>query len=146
MFRRASQRRRRGSTAVETALALPLVFAFMFAIFDIGRAIATKQMLVNATRTAARQAAVGTTTLTTTDIQNIVTTGMGKLALSGMNVQVYQADPTTGANIGPYTKAGNGQCIAVQVTGNFVPNVPTFSMVKNPVAMTSKALVDCEAN
>jgi Flp pilus assembly protein TadG len=137
---------RRGSTAVETALALPLVFAFMFAIFDVGRAIATKQVLVNATRTAARQAAVGTTTLTTSDIQNIVTTGMGHLALSGMNVQVFQADPTTGANIGPFTKAENGQCIAVQVTGNFVPNVPTFSMIRNPVLMTSKALVDCEAN
>jgi Flp pilus assembly protein TadG len=146
MFRRLVKLRRCGSTAVETAIALPLVFAFMFAIFDIGRAIATKQVLVNATRTAARQAAVGTTTLTTSDIQNIVTTGMGKLALSGMNVQVYQADPTTGANIGPFTKAENGQCIAVQVTGNFVPNMPTFSMIKNPVAMTSKALVDCEAN
>src|SRR5690349_6152617 len=146
MYRRPVERRRRGSTAVETALALPLIFAFMFAIFDIGRAIATKQMLVNATRTAARQAAVGTTTLTTTDIKNIVTTGMGKFALGGMNVQVYQADPTTGANIGAYTQAQNGQCIAVQVTGNFVPNMPTFSMIKNPVSMSAKALVDCEAN
>jgi hypothetical protein len=103
-------------------------------------------LLVNATRTAARQAAVGTTTLTTSDIQNIVSTGMGKLALSAMNVQVYQADPTTGANIGPYTKAENGQCIAVQVTGNFIPNVPSFSLLRNSVPMSSKALVDCEAN
>ena len=146
MLRHPSQRRRRGSTAVETAIALPIVFGFMFAVFDIGRAITTKQVLVNATRSAARQAAVGTTTLTTSDIQQIVTTGMGKLALSGMTVQVYQADPTTGANIGPFTKAANGQCIAVQVTGNFVPNIPTFSMLKNPVPMTFKSLVDCEAN
>jgi Flp pilus assembly protein TadG len=131
---------------VEVALALPLVLAFMFAIFDVGRAIATKQLLVNATRTAARQAAVGTTTLTTSDIQQIVTKGMGKLPLSGMSVQVYQADRTTGANIGPFTKAENGQCIAVQVTGNFVPNMPTFSLLKSHVPMTSKALVDCEAN
>ena len=65
---------------------------------------------------------------------------------TGMNVQVFQADPTTGANIGPYTQAENGQCIAVQVTGNFVPNVPTFSMIQNPCPMTAKALVDCEAN
>jgi Flp pilus assembly protein TadG len=137
---------RDGSTAVEVAIALPLAFAFMFTICDVGRAIATKQLLVNATRTAARQAAVGTTTLTTSDIQNIVSTRMGKLALSAMNVQVYQADPATGANIGPYTKAENGQCIAVQVTGNFIPNVPSFSLLSNSVPMTSKALVDCEAN
>src|SRR3954452_24451522 len=143
---RARNGGRGGSTAVEVAIALPLAFGFMFAICDVGRAIATKQLLVNATRSAARQAAAGTTTLTTRDIQNIVTTGMGKFALSGMNVQVYQADPTTGANIGPFTKAENGQCIAVQVTGNFVPNVPAFSLLKNQVPMTSKALVDCEAN
>jgi Flp pilus assembly protein TadG len=143
---RVRSRFRHGSTAVEVAIALPITFGFMFAICDVGRAIATKQLLVNATRTAARQAAVGTTTLTTSDIQNIVTTRMGKLALSGMNVQVYQADPATGANIGPYTKAENGQCIAVQVTGNFVSNVPSFSLLKNSVPMTSKALVDCEAN
>jgi Flp pilus assembly protein TadG len=143
---RARNGGRGGSTAVEVAIALPLAFAFMFAICDVGRAIATKQLLVNATRSAARQAAVGTTTLTTSDIQNIVATGMGKLALSGMNVQVYQADPATGANIGPFTKAENGQCIAVQVTGNFVPNVPSFSLLKSSVSMTSKALVDCEAN
>ena len=143
---RDRKRCRDGSTAVEVAIALPLAFAFMFAICDVGRAIATKQLLVNATRSAARQAAVGTTTLTTSDIQNIVSTGMGKLALSAMNVQVYQADPTTGANIGPYTKAENGQCIAVQVTGNFIPNVPSFSLLRNSVPMTSKALVDCEAN
>ena len=43
-------------------------------------------------------------------------------------------------------EAENGQCIAVQVTGNFIPNVPSFSLLRNSVPMTSKALVDCEAN
>ena len=105
------KRCRDGSTAVEVAIALPLAFAFMFAICDVGRAIATKQLLVNATRTAARQAAVGTTTLTTSDIQSIVSTGMGKLALSAMNVQVYQADPTTGATLGRTRKPKMGSAL-----------------------------------
>ena len=146
MFNREQRRARRGIVSVEAAIVLPVAFLFMFAVFDFGRAIATKQLLDNATRSAARQAVVGTTTLTTSDIQNIVTNGMGALALQGMNVQIYQADPTTGANIGPWTKAENGECIAVQVTGNYVPMVPNFSMLPKPLAMNSKALMDCEAN
>lgn len=146
MCRRQKRQLRCGAASVEAAIILPLAFAFMFAIFDIGRAITTKQLLVNATRSAARKAAVGTTTLTTADIQNNVINCMGSLALQGMNVQVYAANPTTGANIGPWTNAANGQCIAVQVTGNFVPIVPTFSLLHSPVSMSSKAMVECEAN
>jgi Flp pilus assembly protein TadG len=146
MFNRKQRRSRRGVASVEAAVVLPVAFLFMFGVFDFGRAIATKQLLDNATRSAARQAVVGTDTLSTSDIQAIVTNGMGALALQGMNVQVYQADPTTGANIGPWTKAENGQCIAVQVTGNYVPMVPNFSMLPKPLAMNSKALMDCEAN
>jgi Flp pilus assembly protein TadG len=146
MLRARKQQKRWGVVTVEAAIALPLAFAFMFAIFDVGRAIATRQLLVNATRSAARKASVGTTTLTTADVQNSVANCMGNLALQGMSVQVYQADAITGANIGPWTSAANGQCIAVQVTGNFVPIVPTFSLLHTPVPMSSTALVGCEAN
>jgi Flp pilus assembly protein TadG len=146
-MRRAKKRQMRsGAAAVEAAIILPLAFASMFAIFDVGRAIATKQILVNATRSAARKAAVGTTTLTTADVQNDVKNCMGSLALQGMNVQVYAANPTTGANIGPWTNAANGQCIAVQVNGNFVPIVPAFSLLHSPVPMSSKSMIQCEAN
>jgi Flp pilus assembly protein TadG len=137
---------RRGAVSVEVAIVLPVAFMFMFALFDVGRAITTKQLMVNATRAAVRQAVVGTTTLTTSDIQATVTSGMGSFALQGMNVQVYQADPTTGANIGVWTKAANGQSIAVQVTGNYVPIVPHFSLLPNPIAMSSKAMMNSEAN
>ena len=74
---------------MEVAIVLPVAFMFMFALFDVGRAITTKQLMVNATRAAVRQAVVGTTTLTTSDIQATVTSGMGSFALQGMNVQVY---------------------------------------------------------
>jgi Flp pilus assembly protein TadG len=146
MFNRKQRRNRPGAVAVEAAIVLPVAFLFMFAIFDFGRAILTEQVLENATRAAARKAVVGTTTLTTSDIQASVTNSLGALALQGMNVQIYQADPNTGANIGSWTKAQNGQCIAVQVTGNYVPMVPNFSLLPKPLAMSSKALMDCEAN
>jgi Flp pilus assembly protein TadG len=143
---RQTTRSRCGVVSVEAAIILPVAFMFMFAIFDFGRAIATKQLLENATRTAARQAVVGTTTLTTADIQATVNSCMGALALSGMDVQIYEADPNTGANIGPWTKAQNGECIAVQVTGNYRPVVPHFSLLPSTLAMRAKALMDVEAN
>jgi Flp pilus assembly protein TadG len=146
MCHREHRKMRCGAAAVEAAIVLPLAFMFMFAIFDFGRAITTEQLLENATHVAVRKAVVGTTTLTTSDIQTVVANCMGGLALQGMSVQVYQANPTTGANIGPWTKAANGQCIAVQVTGNFVPIVPTFSLLRTPVRMSSTALMNCEAN
>jgi hypothetical protein len=34
----------------------------------------------------------------------------------------------------------------VQVTGNYVPMVPNFSLLPKPLAMSSKALMSCEAN
>ena len=138
--------RRRGVASVEAAIVLPLAFLLMFAIFDFGRAITTRQLLDCATRAAARSAVVGTTTLTTSDIQTIVTNYMGGLALHDMDTQIYQADPTTGADIGPWNKAENGQCIAVEVTGKFAPIVPVFSLIPHSLPMSSKSLMYCEAN
>jgi Flp pilus assembly protein TadG len=143
---RANRKNRHGAVAVEVAIVLPIAFLLMYAVFEYGRAMTTKQLLDNATRAAARQAVVGTTTLTTADIQTTVTNYMGGLSLQGMNVQVYQADPTTGANIGAWTSAANGQCIAVQVTGTYIPIVPKLTLLPNSLSMSSKVLMYCEAN
>ena len=64
---------------MEVAIVLPVVFLLMYAIFDYGRVMTTKQLLENATRAAARQAVVGTTTLNTSDLQTTVTNYMGGL-------------------------------------------------------------------
>jgi Flp pilus assembly protein TadG len=137
---------RRGAVAVEVAIVLPVAFMLMYALFDFGRAITTKQLLDNAVRAAARQAVVGTTTLSTANIQTTVSNYMGSLALSGMSVQVYEANPTTGANLGAWTNTQLGQCIAVHVTGNYVPLIPKFSFLPNPLALSATSIMYCEAN
>jgi Flp pilus assembly protein TadG len=142
----ANRKVRRGIAAVEVAVVLPVALVLMYAIFDSGRAIATKLLLDNAARAAVRQAAVGTTTLTTANLQTTVANYMGGLALQGMIVQAYQVDPATGANVGVWTSAANGQCIAVQVTGNYIPIIPKFRLSAGPIALSSKALMYCEAN
>lgn len=54
--RRAPARRQRGSVLVETAITLPLVLLVAVAIFDLGRAFQTWQVLTNAAREGARMA------------------------------------------------------------------------------------------
>ena len=142
----AKRKGHRGVAAVEVAVVLPLAFLFMYAIFDYGRVIMTKQLLDNATRVAARQAVVATTTLTTANLQATVAAHMGGLALQGMVVQAYRADPTTGVNIGAWNSAANGQCIAVQVSGAYKPIIPKISLMPSSIALTSKVIMYCEAN
>ncbi len=137
---------RRGAVIAEAAIVLPIAFLFILAVYDYGRVVMTKQLLDNATRSAARQAVVGTTTLTTAQVQTIVTNALGGQTLQSLDVQVYKANPTTGANIGDWTTATLGDCIAVQVSGKYVPLLSKFSLLPNPVVMNSKAMMVSEAN
>ena len=45
-----------------------------------------------------------------------------------------------------WTDAALGQCIAVQVSGNFTPIIPGLSLLPNPLALTTKAVMQSEAN
>ena len=51
-------RHRRGATAVEMALVLPLLLALVFGIIECGRAMMVQQILVNTAREAARRAVI----------------------------------------------------------------------------------------
>jgi len=130
---------------MEVAIVLPMALLPMYAIFDFGRAVAVKQLLDNATRAAARQAIVGTATLSTSNIQTTVSHYMAGLALNGMSVQVYQADPTSGNGVGAWNDAAVGKCIAVEVSGQYAPIIPNLSLLP-AMTMRSKVLMYSEAN
>jgi len=131
---------------VEAAIVLPLCFVLILGLFEFGRLVMIRHLIDNAVREGARQAVVSTNTLTTLDIQNCVTNRMAGQTLQGMIIQVYKADPTTGANIGQWTDAGLGECIAVEISGNYTPIVPKVSLVPNPLPLKAKAVMYSEAN
>jgi hypothetical protein len=60
-------------------------------------------------------------------------------------VQVYKANPTTGANVGAWTGAGFGEYVAVEVTAEFRPLFPTFGFFRSGFALRSKAMMRSEA-
>jgi Flp pilus assembly protein TadG len=146
MMSNPSSNRRRATTIVETGLVLTAFLLFLFAIFEFGRFIMLRDLLDNAAREGARQAIANTNTLATSDIQNIVTSYLAGQPINVTSFNVYEVNPTTGANIGPWTNAQFGQQIAVDVQASYTPLLPTFGILPNPVIMHSKVIMCSEAN
>ncbi len=169
---RQGKARRRGTHAVEFSLVFPVLVLFMFAIFEYGRFLMVRQLLDNAAREGARQAAVQSgfaynpttqsyvaqpTTLSA--IQNTVLyrlAGQPVLNSSGAplqatDVNVYRADPTTGLPMadakGPlWTNASFGESIAVAVTCQYQPMLPGLGFLTTPTPITFICLMRSEAN
>ena len=73
------QHRRSGAAAVETALVMLPMIMFLTGVFEYGRLLMVWNVVNNAAREGCRYALANNTTATiTTDVQNIVTTRMGK--------------------------------------------------------------------
>jgi hypothetical protein len=139
-------RQRRGATIVEAAFVINICLALLLGMLDFGRVLMTRSLLNNAVREGARLAVVSTNSLSVNDVRAAVIHRLAGQRLNNMSILVYRADPTTGANIGPWTDAGLGECIAVEITGDYVPMVPTFSLLPNPVPMSAKSVMYSEAN
>jgi Flp pilus assembly protein TadG len=135
-----------GAIQVELALVLPIVFAMVLGLFEFARLVMIRQLVDNAAREGARLAVVSTNSLTTQNIQDHVIARMAGQTLQNISVQVYKANATTGGNIGKWTDAGLGECIAVEVTGNYTPIVPKITLLPNPLIIKAKSLMYSEAN
>src|SRR5437763_14093745 len=93
---------RRGAVAVETALVISLVLLFMFGVLEYGRLLFFMHVANNAVREGARFAAVHTGDGTTqAQVQSYVQTQLGgqQSYLTGLTVNVFNANPSTGAAI-----------------------------------------------
>jgi Flp pilus assembly protein TadG len=137
---------RRGGVVVETAVALPILLFMMFALLDYGKMVMTVQLLNNAAREGARLAVVNTNSMTTSQIVSQVQYYLAGQNLSGMSVTVYQVDPASGNNLGSWNSTTLGGSIAVQITGNYQPLLPTFSQLPTTIPVTATAMMTCEAN
>ena len=141
---------RRGAVVVETAFVLSILLTGLLGIFEFGRLVMIRQLMNNAAREGARLAIVGTAsqpTITTQQIVDTVNTYLAGQAVQNVVIQVYQADPGTGANIGPWDLTPYGGSIAVQISADFVPVVPTtLGVVPNPIHFTSVSMMLSEAN
>lgn len=143
-----ARKQRTATTIVEFAFVSILLFMLLFGVVEYGRFIMDLQLLNNAAREGARAAVVGQSSQTTAQIQSVVTTYLaGQNAhIQGLNIQVYQIDPSTGSNLGVWTGASFGQAIAVQINGNFNPLLPKFLFLGNTIPLQVRAVMYSEAD
>lgn len=137
---------RRAATAVELTAALLVLLVLMFAVVEFARFIMVRNLVDNAAREGARLAVSGDSTLTTTNIDAAVTSALVGQPLQNVSVQVYQVDPTSGANLGPWTSAGVGATVAVQVSGTYQPILPGWNYLPNSVTLTATVDMESEGN
>jgi Flp pilus assembly protein TadG len=144
-FRRKPKRR--GVSLVQMALVLPVCLVFLLGLFDFCRALMVRQVVDNAAREGARYATVSTISVTTSAVQTVVRNFIaGQLPTSATTIQVYLADPATGANLGDWTTAQLGQAIGVKVTGTYTPMLSKFSMLPSTLSISATAIMRSEAN
>lgn len=105
-----------------------------------------RQVVTNAAREGCRYAVVNTSTATTSQVQSYVTNYLCGQQIKSLNINVYQADPTTGANLGTWTNAGLSNSIGVQVTGTISPITPTFSLLPSSLPVQATSIMASEAN
>jgi Flp pilus assembly protein TadG len=144
LVRSRVNRVRRGVSAVETAIVLSGFLTFLFGTFEFGRFVMMRDLVDHAAREGARQASINTSSLTTADIQATVTQCLAGQPFGNVNIQVYLADPSTGNNIGSWNSAQFRQPVIVDVSADFVPMVPAFSLMTGTITLRSKAMMRSE--
>jgi Flp pilus assembly protein TadG len=148
---------RRGTTVVETAIALMAAVILTLAIYDYGRYFMLSQLVNNAAREGARLAVANTPTQNTAMIQNTVVqylsnqnfTDTSGTAFTASDVVVLQVNPATGAATSPdstWYNAPFGSGIMVQVNAKFTSLFPSFGFLPTTVKLRGTAVMLSEAN
>ena len=151
---RTTSRRRRGASAVEAALVLPVVIVFLFGILEYGRYLMTLQTLTNAAREGAHYALAHTQPVTisgvtygnaTTDVTNTINKALGGQQLTGQAVQIYASD-SVGNNIGAWTSTQAGQSVCVRITGNYTVLLGRMINLPTTIPVVAQAVMRSESN
>lgn len=148
---RDRSRARRGAVLFEAAVVLSMLLTLLLGIFEFGHVVMLRQLMTNAVREGSRMAVVGTASAPAVTTNRIIETVNGFLAgqaLQNVNIQVYQADPDTGANLGDWRTTAYGGAIAVRIDADYyeamIPAV--LGVVPNPLHLSATSLMRSEAN
>lgn len=145
---------RRGATLVETAVVMSLALLFLMGIFEYARFLLTLQMLETAVREGARFAVVRTND-PKADIEQAVRDRLVGLdqKLPGFKIEVRArtlrdyADPgNDGQELDRWDNAGINDGIAVKVTANYQPIVPSFLGMPAIIPLEVQSVMYSETN
>jgi len=141
-----ARRGRRGTSLVETAIALNVLLLLIFGIYEFSRLLMVRQLLDNAARGAARVACSGTYDRSEAEIKAYARTLLvGQELNQTPTIQVYRCD-AQGRNLGPWTDAAFGEGIAVQIDLDFKPLLPGFGILPSTIPMTARSIMRSEGD
>ncbi|MFO0970473.1 MAG: TadE/TadG family type IV pilus assembly protein [Gemmataceae bacterium] len=146
--RSTTAERRQGAALVEMAFVALVFLMLLFGILEYCRFLFFKQIMDNAAREGARYAVVNTASSTVTaDTLARVSTVMAGMDknLKNYSAQVYAAD-AAGTNLGTPDTAAFGTYIAVELSADYSPILPSFLLMNSTIKLSSKALMYSEAN
>jgi Flp pilus assembly protein TadG len=136
--------RRRGHTAVETAMVIVPVLLFFYGLFEYGRFLMDRNVLDNAAREGCRYAVVHSTDTTiAAEVQSVVTSYMaGRNAAAFSNFTVTVSGTHNGV-VTPVNNLMAGDFVTVTVSGSYqFLNLPMMHMPT--ITMTSACTMMCE--
>jgi Flp pilus assembly protein TadG len=123
---------RAGATAVEFAVIAPVIFALVFGIIELGRALMVTHILADVARDASRYAVVTEgANQTSADIQSYATGRLSAYGISTVKTPVVSVNDSSAtdlsASVGPAQQTGssnfgkysNGSEVTVKVQVNF---------------------------
>jgi Flp pilus assembly protein TadG len=140
--------RRHGAALVEVALTLPIFLLLVLGILEYGRYMFVKNVVEHAVREGARYAVVHTYDKETADVEAFVQTrvsGIGT-SLQGMEIEVFEANPTTGAEVDDWKNAAFGEMIAVRIHGDYLPVIRGLLFLPESIPMDHLCMLTSEAN
>lgn len=142
--------RRRGAVLVEASIILPIFLMMLLGIFEYSRYVMVRNLVDHAAREGARYAVVHTYDKSTADVQEFVRGKLagqeGQLSAGNPTIQVFKANPSTGANLDAWTNARFGDWVMVQITGTYNSSASQLLMMKGSFQVSAQAMMRCEAN
>lgn len=146
--RTQASKRRTGAVLVEMAAVAVVFLLLLFGILEYCRFLFFKQLLAAASREGARYAVVNTNEATVdADTLAQVSKIMANMdkKLKNYSAKIYKAD-ASGNNIGTADSAEFGQYVAVEITCDYDPILPSFLFMNKTIKLSAKAVMYSEAN
>ena len=126
-MKRGSNSERRGASAVEMAVAVPVFLLLVFAVFDYGRLFLVRHVMDSAAREAVRYACVNTSTATVAQVKAKADAQMNtvKNALVGAtyttDVFWINSAVSGGSKNYPFSAAPWGESVGVTIDADYKP-------------------------
>lgn len=146
---------RRAATLVEASAVISIFFLFLFGIFEYGRFVMTLQAVENAAREGARYAIAHTNDATATDVQNRVKQKLGgidtkmqnfQIVVTGIVLRPQNSSQTAGQTLSNWTSASPTDGVSVQVTGDFIPILPSLLRMGSKIPVNVRSVMYSEGN